>query len=368
MTDKRTKAIRVCFVAPKSYPLFNPDIEEVFGGAEVDLYYLATELAKDPAFDVMVIVADYGQPARETAGAVTLIRSLDFKKSSLAGALKLWSALSRAHADIYLIKTMSPGVPLLAAFCSTHRKVFLYRTSSAPQFDRDCREQHPRVGKAFDWALRRAKFVFAQSEEVKADLEQHVGVRRVMVIPNGHPLGPLNQYPRETILWVGRSDPVKRPDLFIDLAQRTPDQPFVMVCQRATGDRRYASLVARAGRVRNLQFIERVPFGKIDECFQRARVFVNTSDSEGFPNTFIQAAQWAVPILSLNTNPDGFLERHQCGICCEGSTERMAEALRSLLADNRFVEIGRNARRYVEQKHDLSRIVEQYKRIFRDLI
>ncbi len=52
--------IRVCFISPKAYPLFNPNVEAVFGGAEVDLYYLATELAKDDSFTVSFITADYG--------------------------------------------------------------------------------------------------------------------------------------------------------------------------------------------------------------------------------------------------------------------------------------------------------------------
>ena len=64
MKDKNGK-IRVCFVSPKAYPIFNPDIESVFGGAEVDLYMIATELAKDPDFNVSFIAADYGQADEE---------------------------------------------------------------------------------------------------------------------------------------------------------------------------------------------------------------------------------------------------------------------------------------------------------------
>ena len=33
--------------SPKAYPLFNRQVEAYFGGAEVDLYFLATELAKE---------------------------------------------------------------------------------------------------------------------------------------------------------------------------------------------------------------------------------------------------------------------------------------------------------------------------------
>jgi glycosyltransferase involved in cell wall biosynthesis len=343
-------------------------VEEVFGGAEVDLYFLATELAKDPDFQVFVIVADYGQAQVETREGVTLIKGLDLRRGTLSGMIRLWGAFRKAGADIYLIKTVSPGVPWLALFCKVHHKAFVYRTSSAPQYDRAFRRRHPILGKAFDWALRRARAVLAQSVEAASALQQDVGVSTVQVIANGHRLAPLQALPREVILWVGRSDRMKRPDLFIDLATRLPKERFTMICQRATGDEDYPALVDRAKAVPNLQFVDRVPFDQIDPWFQRAKVFVNTSDSEGFPNTFIQAASQALPILSLNTNPDHFLTQYQCGLCAEGSFDRLAEGLHFMLHQDRFVELGHNARRYVEQTHDICRIVEKYKQVLRGLV
>ena len=55
------KPIRVCFVVLKAYPLFNPKVEKIFGGAEVDAYFLATELAKNRDFKVSLVVGEYGQ-------------------------------------------------------------------------------------------------------------------------------------------------------------------------------------------------------------------------------------------------------------------------------------------------------------------
>jgi len=83
------KKIRVCFVSPKAYPLFNSDIESVFGGAEVDTYMIATELAKDDGFEVSFIVADYGQPQEEVRENVRLLKSLNFKQNALTGARKV---------------------------------------------------------------------------------------------------------------------------------------------------------------------------------------------------------------------------------------------------------------------------------------
>ncbi|MFQ6034782.1 MAG: glycosyltransferase family 4 protein [Sedimentisphaerales bacterium] len=357
------RAIEICFIAPKAYPLFNPDVKEPFGGAEVDLYFLATELAKDKNFTVSFITADYGQKEIETIEGVRIIKSLNFKKNYLTGAIKVWRGLRKADAEMYMIKTISPGMFLVAFFCWLKGKTFLYRTSNTNSCDGTYLRQHPMFGKFYKWAVRSAPQVFVQNKTDRENLQRTTNVASV-AIPNAHRLVELPQRQRSSILWVGRSVKIKRPMLFIDLAEKMPDENFIMICQRATGDKKYENLVERAKQVKNLQFIKQVDFDEVHNYFQRAKVFVNTSDAEGFPNTFIQACEFGTPILSLNVNPDGFLDNYNCGICCNGNLERLAESLRFMLAEDRYIEMGRKARKYVEQNHDIKRTVQQYKKIF----
>ena len=102
--QKRLQPISVCFVSPKAYPLFDPGANGVIGGAEVDLYLLATELAKDSDYQVSCITADYDQPTEKTIENVKIIKSLDFKQNQITSAMKIWKALKKANADIYMIK------------------------------------------------------------------------------------------------------------------------------------------------------------------------------------------------------------------------------------------------------------------------
>ena len=111
-----------------------------------------------------------------------------------------------------------------------------------------------------------------------------------------------------------------------------------------------------------------MPFNRIDTYFQRAKVLVNTSDSEGFPNTFIQACKAGAAILSFNVNPDGFLDTCKCGLCCNGDAARLTYNLGFILENNRYIELGLNARKYVEQNHDITRIAAEYKAVFYQLL
>lgn len=362
MQDTR---IRVCFIAPKAYPLFNPEVNAVFGGAEVDLYYLATELARDEEFAVSFLVADYGQPPQERRHNVKLVKGINFRQPQLLSALRIWRTLARIDAQVYMLKSASPGVIITDAYCHIRKQIFVFRTASSMDCDGTYSREHPFLGRLYTRSLRKAQAIVTQNQRDAESLQQTLGVDST-VVPNGHRLPELTLRPRETVLWAGRSAAVKRADLFLKLAQEIPDQYFTLICQRATGDNDYNALIKQARELANVTFIPRVAFHEIGSYFAAAKVFVNTSNAEGFPNTFVQACCSGTPILSLNVNPDGFLDKHHCGCCANGDWERFKQQLAELLGPA-GVERGACARRYVEAHHDVTKIIETYKQLFRRL-
>ncbi|MCJ7729525.1 MAG: glycosyltransferase, partial [Sedimentisphaerales bacterium] len=256
--NRADKKIKVCFVLPKAYEIFNPDVGDYAGGAEVDLYFLATEVARDSGFEVSFIVADYGQNDVEVIEDVVVLKALDFSRNVLDGLLRTWSALKRANADIYMMKCASAGVPLVAAFCKLHRRIFLYRLASLLESDGTYARQHPILGRLFAWSLRQAPVVFAQNASDAENLTRTMGISS-RVIPNGHRLQQVQQQTRDTILWVGRDDPIKNPERFLDLVRAVPNEHFTMVCQTLSDGQHYANLIAEAGKIPNLRFIRHVP-------------------------------------------------------------------------------------------------------------
>jgi len=366
MTEiRKNKPLNVCFVSPKAYPLFNPTVKAVFGGAEVDLYILATELAKDKEFQVSCITADYNQPKIEHIENVKIIKSLNFKQNQITGAIKIWKAMKKANAGIYMIESASPGVPLTTEFCRLNNKKLVYRTAHQRECDGSYISDHFILGKLFARSLRTAD-VITQNDEDRDNLMRTAGIDSV-VIRNAHRLPDVIDTERKTILWVGRSADFKKPYRFLDMARRFPQEQFIMICQRATSDNDYESLIEQANKVTNLKFIKRVPFNETDNYFLNARVYVNTSDSEGFPNTFVQAGKCAAAILSYKVNPDNFLGKYDCGISCDADPQIFSDSLAELLKEEKFHKFGANGRKYVEQQHDIAKIVNNYKELFKKL-
>jgi glycosyltransferase involved in cell wall biosynthesis len=362
VNSSRAGGASVCFVSPKAYPLFNPAIEATFGGAEVDVYLVATELARRGEMDVHCVVGDYGQPIEEVREGVRLHRSLRGGRNPLVGAWRVWQALVRADADVYLIKTASFGVELVRRFCAVRRRAFVYRAASRREVDGSYARTHRLGGMLFNRSLRRADLVLVQTVDQREMARRTLGIEAV-VIPNPLRVEATEEVPRDRVLWVGRSSPVKRPDLLLGLAKRWPGIAFEMICPPATGDEDYESLRAEAEGIANLSFRTSVPYRSIGAHFAAARCLVSTSDSEGFPNVFLQACAAGTPIISLTVNPDGFLDETGCGVCCEGDFDRLVEVVGELWDSPRLPQMGRDGRRCVRDRHRVEDIASRYRDI-----
>jgi glycosyltransferase involved in cell wall biosynthesis len=127
------------------------------------------------------------------------------------------------------------------------------------------------------------------------------------------------------------------------------------------GSDHFEAVRAQAAALGNVEHVGFVPFREVDAHFRRAKAYVLTSGFEGFPSTFVQAAKNGTPILSLDFNPDGFLDRHDCGGCARGDLDRLEEMLVRLLRDPAAWERqSRNAWRYARAHHELDSVVERF--------
>ncbi len=358
MNTRISSPVKLCFIAYKAYPVFNQKTDKIFGGAEVDLYLIASEIAKDPGFDVSFIVGNYGQSSIETRENVRLIRSVDVNSSFILQSGKILDALKKADADIYMSEARSLGVALYAWFCRKNRKVFVYRTAHSLECDGTYCRKSPLKGAVFKWALRRADHLLTQNRQDKEGLKENFNLE-ARIVKNSCRMPHILSQKRGTILWVGRSAAIKRPYLFLKLAKEFPENHFTMICPRTLDDNKYHLLKEQAAFCRNVLFVPQVPFDTIDEYFLKAKLFVNTSRAEGFPNTFVQACKCRTPILSLKANPDNFLLRYECGLCASDDWNCFTRQFQKLCDTDIAFLYGENGYQYAKKNHDISQIIKQ---------
>src|SRR5690606_6239370 len=114
----------------------------------------------------------------------------------------------------------------------------------------------------------------------------------------------------------------------------------------------WKELMARVERLENLSYLGRQSQEKVNQTIAESHILVNTSDYEGFSNTFIQAWLREVPVLSLSVNPDNVFDGHGIGVSADGDYQRLKSELLALINDpDRRRRMGRAAKEYAESNH-----------------
>lgn len=368
--SRRSAGPSVCFISLTSYAYFESDTAITPGGAERQLYLIAQECTDE--FDVHFVVGDYGQPRRERRGEITLHRAYtpgtDIPVTDRpAQIVELYNAMRRADADVYVFRGKRKKAAVVCGLSALLDASWVYNLSvdSLATSGADWYQKPWEL--AVRGMLRNCDCVVSQSSRQKRRLAESFDVDST-VVPNGYP--PMDPPPSETarefFLFVGRlTSQQKRPHLFLDLAERLPEESFVVVGPRDF-EQQYADRIERrASALPNVEFHGRVDPGDIDRYYQRAIALVNTSAWEGFPNTFLEAWRTETPVIGLEVDPTRFLSA-DAGLYADGEMDRLVSLTEQLAGDpDRRAWMGETARRQFEQNYTVSEVAERYGEILR---
>lgn len=217
--------------------------------------------------------------------------------------------------------------------------------------------------RSVEYGIRRANCIVTQTTDQAALLERNYHRKADAIIPNFHPLPDeaIDKSGGPIVAWVAGIKPWKRPEAFVELAHTLRDLDgvrFVMIGADATGAGEQSwgqALQQRIAATPNLEYLGARSQAQVNELLARSHVFVNTSRSEGFPNTFIQAWMREVPVVSLHVDPEQLLEKQHIGVFCGDSESRMAEAVRRLILDASLrLRYASKAREYATSRHSMA--------------
>lgn len=358
----------VAFLAPEIYPALNPaaGIQHI-GGMEVQQTLIGRGLA-DLGYDVRYITRDFGQPeGLEVAGGTVHIMSsqpggipgVRFLYRSLPA---IWNALQRADPDIIYVRGCSYLIAVAVWFSRVHRRRVVFAAAHDWDLDPGLRHLPVPVKRLYRHGLRRADRLVVQSVVQQQLLRRHFG-RDGRLIRSTCAFSALASEGEEraVILWVGMFREEKQPWRFLELARRFPQWEFVMIGGPVHRQEALFREVAAAARsIPNLVLTGFLSPDAVAGHFRRARVLVNTSRCEGFPNTFLQAWAGGVPVLST-VDPDGVIERHGLGrhAVSEKALEReLPEVLGEMRAPMRSI------RSYFLTEHDQRAVLHAYHELF----
>lgn len=339
-------AYDVAIHAPAATPMYlgAPSV----GGAERQMMMLARALAARGLRVCHVVGEAQGLPA--SADGVDLVA----ERASTPGdppwtrLARVAAALRRADANVYVQRSSGLSTLLVGAYARGHRRAFVHSVSSPQGLAGDLGlSRVERFGAAA--GLRCAHAVVVQTGEQAAWLGRS---RRVVHIPSLCEPASVAAQPRDSFLWVGRPASYKAPRAFVELARDVPEARFVMVGIDPLDPGAFDDVVADAQSLSNLELVPALPRPELAPFYDRAIAVVNTSDFEGFPNTFLEGWSHGALALSLRIDPDRVIAREGLGAVAGGLRGELAAAARRMWRERDDLDRERErAVRYVADRH-----------------
>ena len=209
--------------------------------------------------------------------------------------------------------------------------------------------------------IKKFTHIVAQAKYQDELLYKNFQRKSSIIFKNVHPVPVLyksKSIPKK-VVWVANYKPWKRPEIFIELANSCKDleADFVMI-GRDNANVISAMVADNNSESNNLFFLGELEIKNVNDIISESCIFVNTSISEGFPNTFIQSWFRETPVVSLSVDPDGVITENQIGYHSKTKKQLFKDVRTLLTNDVLRNNIARNSKNYSLANHDFENLVE----------
>ena len=368
--------MHICFISDGLYRYLLPQDGQASGGAERQQHMLATRLSRR-GHTVSAIVGSKITGVKKvndifvTGGCPSSVSS---PLTAFSEVQSLYTAIKTTDADMYYVR----GAPrlLLAVFALSKvlNKKVVFNVANDSDLDPTYLQHNynPLFYQFYRYVIQNVDGLITQTHKQRQLLRNHFNQDSI-VIPNGYALPDKDNISkhkhRKYVLWVGRSnEQKKKPMRFLELSTLLPEIQFVMIAQPSGDGSHHQEVKENATNIENLRFVGPVSPDEVHDYYNQATLLVNTSDHEGFPNTYLEAWRYRTPVVALYHDIDNIIQDHNLGDVA-GSMSNLSNIVKQLhFSPETRKEIGKNARKYVKKHHQIDTIVDQYESALFDVL
>lgn len=372
---------RICIIAHNAYGQISGDKSKHIGGVELQTTVMARWLVRQ-GHKVSLVTWDEGGDDPEILDGVEVIKAcrrdkgVRFVRFFFPRWSSLLRSLSRADADIYYHNGAEYVTGQVAIWCKIKKRKFVFSIAS----DVECYANLPglttlRDRWLFKLGLKWADTVIAQTRIQEKLLQNELNVSaQILPMPcygPGHEIvvSPVKPTKSDlTALFVGRIADVKRVEMLLEVAEKCPKFSFLIV-GGGNRDVDYAQRIeGLVASLKNVTMFGRADREQLRQIFDKASILCCTSGHEGFPNTFLEAWSYGLPIVST-VDPDGLISGKRLGKVVSTVTE-FVEALSAYTRDDgeTWAEHSANARQYYLENHSPDIALSRFVSVFEEAL
>ncbi|MGV8092859.1 MAG: glycosyltransferase family 4 protein [Mangrovibacterium sp.] len=222
--------------------------------------------------------------------------------------------------------------------------------------------------------IRLGPKILVQTPEQKLMLSK-ITTKNITIIPNL--IYQSNTVPvlkkEKNIVWIGKAIPIKQLNIFLDIAEgmqlENPNLNFIII-SRFFNDAYSLDLLKRIDSLKNIKNLGEHENEFINEYLKhKAYLLINTSSSEGFSNTFLQAWSYGVPVISLNSNPGNVFSENNVGNFCYNKPEQIQQHITKFVSSDQYYnDVSDNCIKLVKDKFSVEKLFPRYKLLFEEFV
>lgn len=365
--------MKICIVAHYAYGALTGEGSGHIGGVERQTALLSEWLVNN-GHDVTVITWDEGGEKVQVVNKIKIIKLCNVEDGFpiLRFFTPRWSslvkALKQADAELYYHNCAEYVTGQVAFWAKTNNKAFIYTVAS----DADCEKSFPKLQTKRDrflflYGLKNANQIICQTYKQLELLKNNFQLdSKVIPMPSTPPQGqaiPEQQFSAKKIIWVGRIQQVKRIEWLIDIAEALPHISFEVVGPDNHNPKYTDNILPRADALKNIKFLGKISRENMPSVYKGASALLNTSFYEGFPNTFLEAWSYGVPVIST-VDPDNVITNNQLGFS-SSEQQQLITAIKDLLDDqNYWLQCSQNSYQYYLKNHEMEMVQKQFEKEF----
>lgn len=374
--------LKICFHVLNAYSLFDKTTRYSFGGAELRASIFAAELAKDESYKVDFITLNHGQKEFQKLKGVNLIADRFynaenfsqpnprlFKKiiaklnrlTTVSSDLRT-SSLIKSSADAYILFGISGLNKRVVDFCANAGKKLVLFFASDEELNLSDDNFLDLDTLLIKRTIECSDLIVCQNNFQKEKLHELFGKKGSVLL---NPIDVNVEFSdkssdiKKKIIWIGKSNKVKDPLLFVHLAKLNPDKDFIMFCSKSD---EHIHRELKQHLPCNMLLFDAANNEDVEEALISAHILISTSLKEGFANVFLMAGKYSLPIITTMVDPNDYIKTHKCGFVCEREISSLSQKLNELYNNSElFRQSALNHYSYVKKNHSTKAIVSKFK-------
>lgn len=367
--------MKICIVANNAYGALTGEESGHIGGVERQTALLSEWLV-DNGHNISVITWDEGGQPIEYVNGLKIIKlckvtdGIPILRFFTPRWTSLISALKEANADLYYHNCAEYVTGQVAFWAKANKKPFIYTVAS----DADCELDLPNLKSKreeylFRYGLTHANLVITQTRKQQQLLQKNYEIDAQVINMPAMPPQYKENFKREAlftkqkVIWVGRLHKVKRVEWLIEIAEKLPEVNFEIIGPVDNTADHMVETLRRIKEAQNINYLGKVSRTDMPAIYQNASILCCTSIYEGFPNTYLEAWSYGVPVITT-IDPDDIIKKEKLGYHAITINDFLIHIKTLLNNTDNWEQASLNSQNYYLHNHEQESVMKKFEQAF----